>query len=138
MVAALTILGALKQQQDADAAQAALAKSLGDLKQAVYALTKPLSAAPSQTAPARDPDGVYQNDRLVGTVIAPRITLNESRVYFAEIQNATDLDINKPFEYRDFVLRVIHVNARIGLLLSPGSVSTGVLENVVCEIIGGR
>jgi hypothetical protein len=134
IIAILTIMSSVKQQHDSDSVQRELAQKLEGLQNAIKALTKPL--LPKRVKPIRNPDSVYQNGIAVGTVIAPRITLNESKIYFEEIQNATNLDRSSSFEYRDFVLRIISARAYIGMLITPNGVATGVYRNVVCEIIG--
>jgi hypothetical protein len=125
------------QQHASDAAQDDLKQSINDLKKAVEALTKPLPT-PQVVEPARNPDGIYQNNTLVGTVVAPRITLNESRVYFDELLNAANLDTKRPFEYRDLILRMISAGGYIGMLVTNEGVATNVYRNVVCEIVGRR
>jgi hypothetical protein len=112
--------------------QSSISAKLDELKQAVEALTQPPRAAP----PSRNPDGIYQNGDLIGLAIAPRISLNESKIYFQEIQNATNLDRAKPFVYRDFILHMISASNYSASLITPTGVATGVYRNVVCEIVG--
>jgi hypothetical protein len=114
--------------------QSSVNAKLDELNQAVEALTKPLPAV-SPSKSLRDPDGIYQNGRLAGTVVDPRITVNQSKVYFEKITNAKDLDRTKPFQYRDFILRMTNIGGYVGMLISPSGVEAGVYQNVVCEII---
>jgi hypothetical protein len=98
-------------------------------------MTKPISA-PS-VKPARDPDALYQNENVVGNVIGARITLNESKVYFEQIENTGHLDTQKNFEYRDYILHFLRADSYIGMLVqAPGGVATNVYQRVVCEIVG--
>ena len=69
--------------------------------------------------------------------MSPRITLNESKVYFDQVENAGNLDTRKPFEYRDYVLKFIRADSFTGMLVqAPGGVATNVYQHVVSEIIG--
>jgi hypothetical protein len=106
-------------------------RAQNELKDSIDQLTKPIP--PKAEVPARDPD---TNGNAVGKVTGARITLNESRVYFEQIENAGNLDTNKPFEYRDYILRFVRADAYIGMLVSPRGVANNVYRNVVCEIIG--
>jgi hypothetical protein len=133
-VAAFAVVGAIaigvgiKDRQNSDAA-------IKGLTDAINAMTKPLPQATLK--PARDPDAIYQNDNIVGKVTAPRVTLNESKVYFDQIENAGNLDTKKNFEYRDYVLHWIRADAYIGMLVqATGGVATNVYQRVVCEIVG--
>ena len=74
----------------------------------------------------------------MGTVVAPRITMNESKVYFEEVKNAADLDTTRTFEYRDLILKVVSARSYIGMLVTPSGVETNVYQDVVCDIVGRR
>jgi hypothetical protein len=125
----------IKDRYNADAAQEELKSTIKGLKDSIDKMTTPVSA-PS-VRPARDPDAIYQNENVVGKVIGARITLNESKVYFEQIENAGNLDTNKNFEYRDYVLRFVRADAYIGMLVqAPGGVATNVYQRVVSEIVG--
>jgi hypothetical protein len=144
LVGVLTIIASIKQVRDSDAAQTnltdslqKLTKTVDGLQGAINALTKPIQKEPETTIhPARNPDTIYQNGITVGHVVAPRITLSESKIYFDEIQNAGNLDRSKPFEYRDFVLKMTNEDSYIGMLVTPSGVATSVYRHVVCEIVG--
>jgi hypothetical protein len=131
-VGIITIAGSVKQQQDSDNALAEQTKAFQGLERAIKDLTKPLRNDSTQ----RDPDTIYQNGVGVGHVISPRITPNESKIYFEEIQNAGNLDRSKSFEYRDFVLKMISADSYIGMLVTPSGVATSVYRHAVCEIVG--
>jgi hypothetical protein len=136
VLAGLVAIGVgIKDRLSADAAQEELKVTIKGLKDSIDKMTRPVSA-PS-VKPARDPDGLYQNESVVGKVVGARITLNESKVYFEQIENAGHLDTNKNFEYRDYVLHFVRADSHIGMLVqAPGGVATNVYQRVVCEIVG--
>jgi hypothetical protein len=123
----------IADRRNADAAQDRLQQDIKGLKDAVEKLTQPIS---EPTIKGRDPDTIYQNGNSVGKVIGARITLNESKVYFEQIENAGNLDRFKTFEYRDYVLRFLGADSFTGMLVTPGRVATNVYQHVVCEIVG--
>ena len=134
LVAILTFLAGIEQWHSTETSQDELNKNVKELKVAVEALTKPL---PKDTDRSRDPDAIYQNGAVVGKVIAPRIALNQSKIYFEQLQNAGKLDQSKPFEYRDFELKIGKVDSYIEMLVSSASgVATNVYQHVVCDIVG--
>jgi hypothetical protein len=125
----------IKDRLNSDAIQGELKSTIRGLKDSIDKMTTPVSA-PS-VKPARDPDALYQNENVVGKVIGARITLNESKVYFEQVENAGNLDTNKNFEYRDYVLHFVRADRYIGMLVqAPGGVATNVYQRVVCEIVG--
>jgi hypothetical protein len=140
-VAAFAVLGlvaigvSIKDRHNVDAAQEELKTIIKGLQDSIDKMTKPVTAPTAQLA--RDPDALYQNESGVGKVIGARITLNESKVYFEQIENAGHLDTNKNFEYRDYILRFVRADAYIGMLVqAPGGIATNVYQRVVCEIVG--
>ncbi len=140
-VAAFVIVGGIaigvciQDRRNSDAAQRELMSTIRGLKDSIDKLTQPI-AKPTVT-PTRDPDGIYQNDSLAGKVKGARLTLNESKVYFDEIENAGNLDTQKNFEYRDYILHWIRADSYTGMLIQmPGGVATNLYQHVVCEIVG--
>lgn len=97
-------------------------------------------AKPAPPVPKVDPDAIYQRDRIVGKVIAPRAFPAESRMTFEAITDTADLDRGKPFQYRDVTLALVSVEQSIGMkIVSGGSGSRtlqNVIEGVVCRIVG--
>ena len=138
-VAAFVLFGAaaivvgIQDRRSADIGQKKLAATINGLRDSINKLTQPVT---TPTVPARDPDSLYQNGNVVGKVIAPRITLSESRIFFEQIENAGNLDKQKNFEYRDYILKFIRADSFIGMLVQPGSVAANVYKHVVCEIVG--
>ena len=134
-VGAIAIVVGIQDRRNADAQQRSFQKEIKGLRDAIEKMTKPVATAPIK--PTRDPDGIYQNENLVGKVMGARITLNDSKVYFEQIENAGNLDTKKNFEYRDYVLRWVRADAFIGMLVqAPGGVANNVYQRVVCEIVG--
>ncbi len=134
-VGMIAIAIGIKDRLNADAAQDRLRIEIRGLRDAIETMTKPIASVPVK--PTRDPDAIYQNENITGKVIGARITLNESKVYFEQLENAGHLDTKKPFEYRDYVLRFVRADLYIGMLVqAPGGVATNVYQRVVCEIIG--
>lgn len=64
--------------------------------------SRPQSSAPHN----RDPDGIYQLGKQVGTVELPQIDEGKSTVFFQRIVGAMNLDNDREFEYRKYVLRI--------------------------------
>jgi hypothetical protein len=135
IVVGLVAIGiGIKDRSNADASQKELKDTIDNLKDAVDNLTRPIGN--TATPRARDPDTIYQNDTAAGRVSGARITLNESQVYFDEIENTGNLDRARTFEYRDFVLQIVRADAYIGMLVAQGGVKNNVLQHVVCRITG--
>jgi hypothetical protein len=135
LVAGVLAIGTtIKDRINTDAAQEVLKDTVNSLKDAINKLTKPISN--QSTAPARDPDAIYQNGNAVGRVTGARITLNESRVYFDQIENTGNLDRSKTFEYREYILRLLRADTYIGMLVTPSGVANNVYQHAVCEIVG--
>jgi hypothetical protein len=125
----------IKDPLNADAAQEELKSTIGGLKDSIDKMTKPINA-PS-VKPARYPDALYQNENVVGKVIGARITLNESKIYFEQIESAGNLETNRNFEYREYILHFIRAESYVGMLIrAPGGAATSVYQHVVCEIVG--
>jgi hypothetical protein len=133
LVGTLTVSATWKQVRDSDKAQSDLTNSVNELKLTLDKLTYPVK----QTN-GLDPDAIYQNGSIVGRVIAPRITLNQSRVYFDRLQNAGNLDRKKTFEYRDYILKMLGAGGYTGMLITPGEVANSVYTNFVTEIVGHK
>jgi hypothetical protein len=59
----------------------------------------------------RDPDGIYQFDQKVATIIAAEVDRSKSQVSFKEIRNANNLNIDRDFQYREYVLHFANAGA---------------------------
>lgn len=131
----LAVVIGIADRHNSDNAQQELKDTVKGLKDSIDQLTKPVPQ--KSQLPSRDPDSLYQNENIVGKVVGARITLNDSKVYFDQIENSGNLDTKKNFEYRDYVLHFIRADAFIGMLVqAPGGVATNVYQRVVCEIVG--
>jgi hypothetical protein len=85
---------------------------------------------------SRDPDGIYQYGNLVGKVELPFVDQSNSTVTFSKITGAVSLDIEKDFDYRDYILRMTQHGAMTNADVS-GQKSRAIW-NVVCSIVKGR
>jgi hypothetical protein len=107
--------------------------TVGGLKDTLDKISVPVSKEPP--TPTHDPDTIYQNGNGVGHVIGARVILNQSQIYFDQIENAGNLDKSKTFEYRNYVLRLIRADSYIGMLVSPAGVATNVFQRALCQIV---
>lgn len=83
----------------------------------------------------RDPDGIYQLDQKVATVVAARIDLSHSLVTFEEIDSPQDiLDIEREFQYREYVLHTVTTPSNAGANL--GGLRSRKYIDVQCTILG--
>ena len=88
----------------------------------------------TQSAPGRDPDGVYQFGVLVGSAQVPQVDESRGTVVFSAISGIKNLNRYRDIEYRDFVLKITKVSnamtAKIG-----GEIRVS-FNDVTCEIVG--
>lgn len=89
-------------------------------------------ASPPQNA--RDPDGVYQFGRQVGSIELPTVDQSSSTVSFSRINGAVNLDIGRDFEYRDFRLHIDRMGAE--MVSGVAGQKFRSLANVFCKIVG--
>jgi hypothetical protein len=136
VVGIFTVVFSGRDRRNSDRAQEDLRQQISGLKDAIDNLTKPVPREKAE--PERDPDALYQNGNVVGTVTGARLTLNQSKVYFAHIKNAGHLDRNRPFEYRQYLLKFVRADSYTGMLISTDGSATNVFGNVVCDIVGSR
>lgn len=89
--------------------------------------TRPLE---TETIPPRgDPDAIYQGGNTAAKVTGPRIALDQSMIYFAQVSDAASLDITKPFLYRGYMLNFVSADGNAG---TPDKV----YQNMVCKVRG--
>jgi hypothetical protein len=62
----------------------------------------------------RDPDGIYQLGRQVGTVELPEVDESKSTISFHRIIGAVNFNPNQDFEYRDYILHIRGISAETG------------------------
>lgn len=106
--------------------EAALRATVDDLEAQLHTFKNP-------PPPARDPDGVYQHNRLVGRVVASVVDLGRSEARFERINATGDFDPDRELEYRDLVLRILH-SGPSGRANVAGTVSQSFV-NVQCEVV---
>ncbi len=90
--------------------------------------------APPDWVATRDPKKIYQDGNTVGDVTGP-VDQQGTTMVFSQLANTSAFDANKPFEYQRTKLRVVRVNASIGMQSDGRQVLMGVLQGVECEIL---
>jgi len=99
-------------------------------------VTKPFE--PPGWVATRDPKKVYQNGVAVGDVTGD-VNEGVSTVRFAQIANAGSLKRDAPVDWQRHRLRIVQIEAVIGMksvVTDQGTqVLTNVMEGVACEII---
>jgi hypothetical protein len=98
-------------------------------------LLAPTPQKSSSSAPAHDPDTVYQRGLPVGHVTGADPRENESAVYFAAIKDTQSLDRNREFQYRKWVLRLVSMRSSAGVALTSQGPEMAVLDAPVCKIV---
>jgi hypothetical protein len=89
---------------------------------------------PAAESSDRDPDGIYQSGKQVGTVEVPQIDEDKSTIFFERIAGAIDLNNDREFEYGKYVLRI---RGELGETRSDLSGQQNrVLFAVLCDIVG--
>jgi hypothetical protein len=124
-ISLLVIEAGDKRQSQANAAQYGAANTDG-WRQAADQSTRPLG--PDAIPPRGDPDSIYQRGNPAGKVTGARITLDGSRIYFAWVSDAENLDTTKPFVFRGYMLRFVGADAGNGVE-QP-------YRNMVCAVRG--
>lgn len=82
----------------------------------------------------RAPDGIYQFGQQVGTVELPQIDEGKSTIFFRRIVGAMNLNSDREFEYRKYVLRI---HGELGETTSDLSGQRNrALFAVQCDIVG--
>lgn len=89
--------------------------------------TKPLE--PEAIPPRGDPDAIYQGGNAAAKVTGSRIALDQSMIYFAQVNDAAGLDITKPFLYRGYMLNFVSADGNAG---TPDKA----YQNMVCKVRG--
>jgi hypothetical protein len=82
----------------------------------------------------QQPDGVYQLDVQVGSAQSPHVDESKGTVTFGGIIGAAKLNVERDFEYRDFILHVRSFGTETRASIA-GQVNRA-LGQVVCEIVG--
>jgi hypothetical protein len=91
-----------------------------------------------QFIPARDPDGIYHFDQLVGRAAGVHVDLQTSTITFDEITDTSNLDRSRPVTYRNYTLEITGIQRSIGqrtIATSTGSRSdNAVITGVTAHI----
>jgi hypothetical protein len=80
-------------------------------------------------APRGDPDAIYQRGSPAARVSGVRISRDQSRIYFAQVSDAANLDTSAPFVFRGYMLNFRSAGSRSG---SPPDV----YGNMICSVRG--
>jgi hypothetical protein len=99
-------------------------------------LIRPTVVPASATPLAHDPDTIYQNGMPVGHVTGAEPHPNQSAVYFAKVTDTGNLDRNRDFQYRKWILRLGQVQSSAGIAIGGDGPENAVLSGVVCTIKG--
>jgi hypothetical protein len=106
------------------------AKSKEERMAKLSSQSEPQSSAPHNRAP----DGIYQFGQQVGTVELPQIDERKSTIFFQRIVGAMNLNNDREFEYRKYVLRI---RGELGETTSDLSGQLNrALFAVRCDIVG--
>lgn len=71
--------------------------------------TAPVPAVAQAIAPwtLRDPDGIYQYNEKVGTVVGAEVDRSQSQIRFQQIRDAPNFDPKMDFDYRQYVVHFV-------------------------------
>ena len=87
-----------------------------------------------QNIPVREPDGIYQQDKLVARVNGAKIDEANKSAFFQEIYQSNTLDLNQPFTYQHYKLRFVSFKTFAGVTM-PHIEKGQVMTEVKCEIL---
>lgn len=82
----------------------------------------------------RNPDSIYQNRQVVGTV-SGAVSEQERQVVFSEICDTGKLTKDQPFDYKRLTLRIRSVEESIGIWSDGTTSKQAVLRGVICDRI---
>jgi hypothetical protein len=92
---------------------------------------------PAPALPARNPDGIYQLNKLVGIVLSPQVDISHGVVYFMRINDAVEFNDAREFEYRDLLLRLAEPKPAEASGQMAGRPFRALI-NVTAEIVGRK
>ncbi len=93
----------------------------------------------SQTEPQapREPDAIYQNDRIVGRVVEAEVDLETKEIRFGEIEKSDLLLLTDECEYQKYKILIQRI--AYATKVHPTSPEKGrILKGAVAEILGFR
>lgn len=98
----------------------------------------PPANPPAPPSRPRDPDTIYQLENPVGTVERVSVDLSNGVVVFDLIRGAINLNADRDFQYRNYVLHVTQFAAEMGNRDGPqGRWLERRLARVICRIVNG-
>ena len=85
----------------------------------------------------REPDAIYQKNRLAARVLEPEVDEASKQIYFGEIYNSENLLLPDEAEFQKYIIlvkKIAHASK-----IEPGSLHKGrVLKGVQAQIVGYR
>src|SRR5712692_8856634 len=101
---------------------------------------QPSVSRPEQKASSpgqREPDAIYQNDRVVARAADAEVDLEVKEVRFGELYQSDYLSLPEECEYQNY--KIIVQRIAYATKVAPGAAHSGrVLKGVVAEILGYR
>lgn len=94
-------------------------------------------AAPIAAPKEREPDALYQNNRVVGRVREPEVDAEAKEIRFGEVYNSDELLLPDECEYRNYRLLVQRI-AYASKVNKEEPHKGRVLRGVTAEILGYR
>lgn len=124
----------INPNQSAQALADEIIKRLSPLKEGLETTKKEVDRLVN---PPREGNGLYQDNKMVGTAINPIIDRKNSVVSFQVIASAPNLDTASQFEFKDMILMYVKSGA-VSEQTSMGVVTRRDYAQVVCRIVGVR
>ncbi len=94
-------------------------------------------SGPAAPAAKRDPDAIYQDDRLVGRVVEAEVDLDAREIRFREIYQSDELLLPEECEYQKYKILIQRI--AFATKIESGAAHKGrVLKSIVAEILGYR
>lgn len=90
--------------------------------------------APINWIVSKEKDAIYQNGKMVGRIRKAKFKVRNGEIYFEEIYNCNELNIDKEFSFRKYLLKLKHAECSISLNTARPQEGR-ILESVYCTII---
>ena len=110
-------------------------KSQVDPKQSVRLIFKKFQPKPPELIVTRDPNKIYQDGEVVGTIDGTPIVAGKATTFPCLVETGK-LKQDQPFEFERKRLKIVRVETAIGTLVTMSGSKNAVLKNVDCELIG--
>ncbi len=108
-------------------------KSEIDPRQTVSKVFSFLFNRKSDLIATRDPSKIYQGGSEVGNVTVDVNNVDGPFIVFPEVCDTGKLDKDKPFEYRNYKLRIIHIEQEFVISGSP--LKKDVKRGMSCQVL---